>query len=68
MLVVLLLQIGLGVSNVLFALPLTLAVAHNLGAATLLTAVLAVNLQCSAAYAGKFNQRSALRQRIASPG
>ena len=68
LLVVLLLQIGLGIGNVLLSLPLALAVAHNLGAASLLTVVLAVNLQCSAAYAGKFNLRSVLRQRITSPG
>ena len=68
LLIVLLLQIGLGVGNVMFALPLALAVAHNLGAAALLTAVLAVNIQYSAAYTGKLNLRSALRQRIASPG
>lgn len=67
LLVVLLLQIGLGVANVLLALPLALAVAHNLGAASLLTAVLAVNLQCSTAHAGKFNPRSALRQSVATP-
>ena len=68
LLFVLLLQIGLGIGNVLLSLPLALAVAHNLGAASLLSAVLAVNLQCSAAYAGKLNLPSALRQRIASPG
>lgn len=36
----LLLQLGLGLSNVLFALPLPIAVAHNLGAAALLLALL----------------------------
>jgi heme a synthase len=35
------LQIGLGISNVLFSLPLPVAVLHNLGAALLLTALLA---------------------------
>jgi len=55
LLVVLLSQIALGIGNVLLSLPLALAVAHNLGAASLLSAVLAVNIQCSAAYAGKFN-------------
>ena len=39
------LQIGLGIANVLLSLPLGLAVAHNLGAAALLSAVLAVNLR-----------------------
>ncbi len=67
LLVVLLLQIGLGIGNVLLALPLALAVAHNLGAATLLTAVLAVTIQCSAAHSRKFNPRSALRQSVATP-
>ncbi len=41
----LLLQIGLGIANVLLALPLALAVAHNLGAACLLSATLALNIQ-----------------------
>jgi heme a synthase len=35
----LLLQVGLGISNVLFSLPLPVAVAHNLGAALLLAAL-----------------------------
>jgi cytochrome c oxidase assembly protein subunit 15 len=39
---VLLLQIGLGISNVLFGLPLTVAAAHNAGAALLLFALLAL--------------------------
>lgn len=39
------LQLGLGIANVLLSLPLALAVGHNLGAACLLTAVLAVNLR-----------------------
>ncbi len=39
------LQISLGVGNVLLSLPLPLAVAHNLGAALLLTFTLAVNLR-----------------------
>jgi cytochrome c oxidase assembly protein subunit 15 len=38
-------QIGLGVANVLFSLPLTLAVGHNLGAACLLSTTLALNIQ-----------------------
>ena len=39
------LQIGLGIANVLFALPLALAVAHNLGAAGLLSTTLALNIR-----------------------
>ncbi|HEX6735858.1 MAG TPA: COX15/CtaA family protein [Azonexus sp.] len=42
------LQLGLGIANVLLALPLPLAVAHNLGAAALLSAVLAVTLRSRA--------------------
>ena len=42
--VLLLAQIGLGMANVLFGLPLAIAVAHNLGAALLLTATLAINI------------------------
>jgi cytochrome c oxidase assembly protein subunit 15 len=38
-------QISLGVANVLLALPLALAIAHNLGAACLLTATLAINIE-----------------------
>jgi len=40
----LLVQIALGIGNVLWSLPLALAVAHNLGAACLLTATLSVNI------------------------
>ncbi len=43
------LQLGLGIGNVLLSLPLPLAVAHNLGAAGLLTATLALNLRLMAA-------------------
>jgi len=39
------LQLGMGVANVPFALPLALAVAHNLGAAALLSATLAINIR-----------------------
>ncbi|HJW23576.1 MAG TPA: COX15/CtaA family protein [Rhodocyclaceae bacterium] len=39
------LQFGLGVANVLLALPLPVAVAHNAGAALLLSGVLAVNFR-----------------------
>jgi heme a synthase len=38
-------QAGLGVANVLFWLPLPLAVAHNLGAACLLSITMAINIQ-----------------------
>ncbi len=41
----LLVQIGLGIANVLLTLPLTLAVAHNTGAAILLTVTLALNFR-----------------------
>ncbi len=43
LLVLLTLQISLGIANVLLALPLAVAVAHNLGAATLLAAMVALN-------------------------
>jgi cytochrome c oxidase assembly protein subunit 15 len=43
--VLLLAQLSLGMANVLFGLPLTMAVAHNLGAAFLLTTTLAINLR-----------------------
>jgi cytochrome c oxidase assembly protein subunit 15 len=39
------LQLGMGVANVLFTLPLALAVAHNLGAAALLSTTLAINIR-----------------------
>ncbi len=39
------LQIGLGIANVLLSLPLPLAVAHNLGAAGLLSTALAINIR-----------------------
>jgi cytochrome c oxidase assembly protein subunit 15 len=41
----LLAQISLGMANVLLGLPLAIAVAHNLGAALLLTATLAINIR-----------------------
>ena len=41
----LLLQIGLGIANVLLALPLPIAVAHNAGAAVLLVVTLALNVR-----------------------
>lgn len=53
LLTLLALQIGLGIANVLFALPLPLAVAHNVGAALLLSATLAINFRlwaCSDTY------------------
>ena len=43
--VALLAQITLGISAVLFFLPLSVAVAHNAGAAVLLSITLAVNLK-----------------------
>jgi cytochrome c oxidase assembly protein subunit 15 len=45
--VLLLLQVGLGIANVLLSLPLPLAVAHNFGAALLLLHVVAVNKRLS---------------------
>ena len=45
MLGLLALQIGLGIANVMLSLPLPLAVAHNLGAACLLSATLALNIR-----------------------
>lgn len=45
LLALLLLQVGLGVANVLLGLPLSVAVAHNAGAALLLAAILAVNFR-----------------------
>jgi cytochrome c oxidase assembly protein subunit 15 len=39
----LLLQVSLGISNVLFSLPLAVAVAHNAGAAALLASLVALN-------------------------
>ena len=44
-LALLLIQISLGIANVLLSLPLSLAVAHTIGAACLLTVVLAINVQ-----------------------
>ncbi|MGE5386703.1 MAG: COX15/CtaA family protein [Betaproteobacteria bacterium] len=43
LLVLLAVQISLGIANVVLALPLGVAVAHNLGAAALLTALVALN-------------------------
>ena len=40
----LLMQISLGIANVLFGLPLVLAVFHNVGAALLLTAMVSINI------------------------
>ena len=42
-LLVLALQVGLGISNVLFHLPLAVAVAHNAGGALLLLSMVLVN-------------------------
>jgi len=52
------LQIFLGIANVLLALPLALAVGHNLGAASLLSATLAVML--------RLHQGSAMSARYAA--
>jgi cytochrome c oxidase assembly protein subunit 15 len=41
----LLLQVGMGIGNVLWSLPLPLAVAHNFGAALLLLHLVAVNMR-----------------------
>lgn len=46
-LLVLLVQIGLGISNVLFSLPLLVAVAHNATAALLLTTLVMLNFRLS---------------------
>lgn len=43
MLILLIVQIGLGVANLILHLPLVLAVAHNMGAALLLTALVVLN-------------------------
>jgi Cytochrome oxidase assembly protein. len=43
LLVLLLVQVSLGISNVVFALPLVVAILHTLGAALLLLAVVALN-------------------------
>jgi cytochrome c oxidase assembly protein subunit 15 len=47
LLALLVLQISLGILNVVWSLPLTLAVAHNLGAAVLLAIMLSLNLRLS---------------------
>ena len=44
---VLLVQIGWGISNVLFSLPLPVAVAHNATAALLLIALVVLNFRLS---------------------
>ena len=45
-------QIGLGISNVVFAVPLAVAVAHNFGAVVLLVSLVlfirAINVKCAA--------------------
>lgn len=43
--VLLLVQLGLGISNILFSLPLALAVAHNAGAALLLATLVVINFR-----------------------
>lgn len=47
LLALLLVQIGLGIANVLFRLPLAMAVAHNAGAALLLVALVVLNFALS---------------------
>jgi heme a synthase len=54
------LQIGLGIANILLSLPLGLAVAHNLGAAALLSAVLAINIRLHQAKSPWRNRKQAL--------
>jgi cytochrome c oxidase assembly protein subunit 15 len=49
----LLAQLCLGITNVLLGLPLAIAVAHNLGAALLLTATLAINIRIHSLRLGK---------------
>lgn len=49
LLMLLSLQIGLGIANVLLPLPLLLGVAHNAGAALLLASILAINFRLWAA-------------------
>ena len=51
--VILLLQLALGVSNVIFLLPLPIAVAHNGGAALLLLSLVAVNYLVNWQFRGK---------------
>jgi cytochrome c oxidase assembly protein subunit 15 len=46
-------QVGIGVSNVVFLLPLWLAVAHNAGAAFLLAALLVLNFRLSHPHASR---------------
>jgi cytochrome c oxidase assembly protein subunit 15 len=46
-------QIGIGVSNIAFLLPLWLAVAHNAGAAFLLAALLMLNFRLSHRHASR---------------
>lgn len=52
LLALLLMQLALGMANVLFSLPLAVALAHNLGAAALLTTLLTINLRLRRAAAG----------------
>ena len=49
LLAVLALQIGLGIANVVFSLPLSLAVAHNTGAALLLALTVVLNVRLTQA-------------------
>jgi cytochrome c oxidase assembly protein subunit 15 len=49
--VALILQVGLGIANVVFRLPLAVAVAHNAGAAVLLATLIVINFALSRARA-----------------
>lgn len=51
-LVLLVVQVGLGVSNILFNLPLAIAVAHNAGGALLLLSLITLNYRLNRATAG----------------
>lgn len=53
LLCLLLLQLALGIANVLLSLPLAVALAHNLGAAALLGVLLTINLRLRQAVVGK---------------
>ncbi len=58
LLVALLMQVALGIANVMLFLPLSVAVAHNAGAAMLLTISLAINLKLWARSPGEIHSFS----------
>lgn len=64
----LLLQIALGIANVVLFLPLPIAVAHNTGAAVLLTVTLAINLALWRPRAKNHPAPSDVRSRTPAPG